>query len=162
MAGVYTIALFLSGLFQQIEEMNVRMLAAANFCLFFSFLLIYFKGLQSDRLIFRLGCFFLAFLTVYSLKSPDNYLKNKEQIAQQMPKFSAKKYLFDNEQNQKVTTTYHVPILKKSFKYQHTNAQKGFIKQSLAATINPKIKWLKYDTIPDKSLILYTSELVLE
>ena len=161
-AGVYTIALFVSGLFQQIEEMNVRMLAAANFCLFFSFLLIYFKGLRSDRLVFRLGCFFLGFLTVYSLKSPDNYLKNKEQIAQQMPKFSAKKYLFDNEQNQKVTTTYHVPILKKSFKYQHTNAQRGFIKQSIAGTINPKIKWLKYDTIPDKSLILYTSELVLE
>ncbi len=162
MAGTYTIALFISGLFQQIEEMNVRMLAAANFCLFFSFLLIYFKDLKSDRLIFRLGCFFLGFLTLYSLKSPDHYLKNKEQIAQQMPKFSSKKYLFDNEQNQKVTTTYHVPILKKSFQYQHTNAQRGFIKQSIAGTINPNIKWLKYDTIPDKSLILYTSELVLE
>ena len=162
MAGTYTIALFISGLFQQIEEMNVRMLAAANFCLFFSFLLIYFKDLKSDRLIFRLGCFFLGFLTLYSLKSPDHYLKNKEQIAQQMPKFSGKKYLFDNEQNQKVTTTYHVPILKKSFQYQHTNAQRGFIKQSIAGTINPNIKWLKYDTIPDKSLILYTSELALE
>ncbi len=161
-AGVYTIGLFISGLFQQIEEMNVRMLAAANFCLFFSFLMIYFKGLQSDRLIFKIGCFFLGFLTLYSLKSPDNYLKNKEQIAQQMPKFSAKKYLFDNEQNQKVTTTYHVPILKKSFQYQHTNAQKGFIKQSIAGTVNPTIKWLKYDTIPDKSLVLYTSDLVLE
>lgn len=162
MAGTYTIALFISGLFQQIEEMNVRMLAAANFCLFFSFLLIYFKDLKSDRLIFRLGCFFLGFLTLYSLKSPDHYLKNKEQIAQQMPKFSGKKYLFDNEQNQKKTTTYHVPILKKSFQYQHTNAQRGFIKQSIAGTINPDIKWLKYDTIPEKSLILYTSELVLE
>ncbi len=162
MAGTYTIALFISGLFQQIEEMNVRMLAAANFCLFLSFLLIYFKDLKSDRLIFRLGCFFLGFLTLYSLKSPDHYLKNKEQIAQQMPKFSGKKYLFDNEQNQKITTTYHVPILKKSFQYQHTNAQRGFIKQSIAGTINPSIKWLKYDTIPDKSLILYTSELVLE
>lgn len=162
MAGTYTIALFISGLFQQIEEMNVRMLAAANFCLFFSFLLIYFKDLKSDRLIFRLGCLFLVFLTLYSLKSPDHYLKNKEQIAQQMPKFSGKKYLFDNEQNQKITTTYHVPILKKSFQYQHTNAQRGFIKQSIAGTINPNIKWLKYDTIPDKSLILYTSELVLE
>ena len=162
MAGTYTIALFISGLFQQIEEMNVRMLAAANFCLFFSFLLIYFKDLKSDRLIFRLGCSFLGFLTLYSLKSPDHYLKNKEQIAQQMPKFSGKKYLFDNEQNQKITTTYHVPILKRSFQYQHTNAQRGFIKQSIAGTINPSIKWLKYDTIPDKSLILYTSELVLE
>ena len=161
-AGVYTIGLFISGLFQQIEEMNVRMLAAANFCLFFSFLKIYFKGLQSDRLIFKIGCFFLGFLTLYSLKSPDNYLKNKQQIAQQMPQFSGKKYLYDNEQNQKVTTTYHVPLLKKTFKYQHTNAQRGFIKQSIAGTINPTIKWLKYDTIPNKYLVLYTSDLVLE
>ncbi len=161
-AGVYTIGLFISGLFQQIEEMNVRMLAAANFCLFFSFLMIYFKGLQSDRLIFKIGCFFLGFLTLYSLKSPDNYLKNKQQIAQQMPQFSGKKYLYDNEQNQKVTTTYHVPLLKKTFKYQHTNAQRGFIKQSIAGTINPTIKWLKYDTIPNKYLVLYTSDLVLE
>lgn len=67
-AGVYTIFLFISGLFQQIEEMNVRMLAAANFCLFLSFLIIYFKDLKSDRFIFRLGCFFLAFLTLYGLK----------------------------------------------------------------------------------------------
>ena len=161
-AGIYTIGLFISGLFQQIEEMNVRMLAAANFCLFFSFLKIYFKGLQSDRLIFKIGCFFLGFLTLYSLKSPDNYLKNKQQIAQQMPKFAGKKYLFDNEQNQKLTTTYHLPLLKKTFKYQHTNAQRGFIKQSIAGTINPTIKWLKYDTIPNKSLVLYTSDLVLE
>lgn len=161
-AGVYTISLFMSGLFQQIEEMNVRMLAAANFCLFFSFLIIYFKGLKSDRFIFRLGCFFLAFLTLYGLKSPENYLKNKKEIEQQMPKFSSKKYLFDDEQNQKITTTYHIPVVKKSFKYQHTNAQKGFIKQSIAGTVNPSIKWLKYDTIPEKSFILYTSELVLD
>ena len=161
-AGIYTVALFLSGLFQQIEEMNVRMLAAANFILFFSFLLIYFKDLKSDRFIFKLGCFFLAFLTLYGLKSPENYLQSKEQITKQMPKFSSRKYLYDNEQNQKLTTTYHFPILKKSFKYQHTNTQKGAIKQSIAGTVNPSIKWLKYDTIPDKSLMLYTSELVLE
>lgn len=161
-AGVYTIALFVSGLFQQIEEMNVRMLAAANFCLFFSFLIIYFKDLQSDRFIFRLGYFFLGFLTLYSLKSPDLYLKNKKKITQQMPKFKSKKYLFNDEQAQILTTTYHVPILKKTFKYQHTNSQKGFIKQSVAGTVNPQIKWLKYDTIPNKSLMLYTSELVLD
>lgn len=161
-AGVYTITLFVSGLFQQIEEMNVRMLAAANFCLFFSFLLIYFEGLKSDKTIFRLGCFFLGFLTLYGLKTPENYLNNKNQVEQQMPKFSAKQYLYDNEQNQKIITTYNVPVLKKSFKYQHTNSQKGFIKQSIAGTVNPKIKWLKYDTIPDKSSILYTSELILK
>ena len=89
-------------------------------------------------------------------------MKNKKKITQQMPKFKSKKYLFNDEQAQILTTTYHVPILKKTFKYQHTNSQKGFIKQSVAGTVNPQIKWLKYDTIPNKSLMLYTSELVLD
>lgn len=161
-AVIYTLALFASGLFQQIEEMNVRMLAAANFCLFFSILLIYYRDLKSDQLIFGVASFFLVFLTLYSLKIPENYLKNKAQIATQMPSFEAKKYLFDDEQAQKITSTYEIPILKKSFQYQHTNSQIGFIKQSVAGTLNPKIKWLKYDTIPEKSAVLYTSELVLE
>ena len=161
-AGVYTITLFVSGYFQQIEEMNVRMLAAANFCLFFSFLIIYYKNLESDALIFRTGCFFLFFLMAYSLKSPANYLKNKAVIAAQMPQFESKKYLFDDEQHQSVITTYQIPLLKKSFKYQHTNSQAGVIKQSISGTINPQIKWLKYDTIADKSTILYTSQLILK
>lgn len=161
-AGVYTVTLFISGYFQQIEEMNVRMLAAANFCLFFSFLIIYYKNLESDRLIFRTGCFFLLFLMAYSLKSPADYLKNKAVIAAQMPKFSSKKYLFDDEQHQNKITTYQIPLLKKSFNYQHTNSQAGFIKQSIAGTINPQIKWLKYDTIADKSTVLYTSQLILK
>src|SRR5690606_36393223 len=58
-AGVYAITLLISGYFQQIEEMNVRMLAAANLCLFFSFLIIYFKNLKSVAWVFMLGCFFL-------------------------------------------------------------------------------------------------------
>ncbi|MGZ5196559.1 MAG: hypothetical protein ACXWVZ_01305 [Kaistella sp.] len=161
-AGVYTVTLFISGLFQQIEELNVRMLAAANFFYFFSFLVIYFKNLKSDVLIFRLGSFFLLFLTVYSLKSPENYLKNKRIIEPQMSKFQGKKYLFDDEKTVKNVTEYHIPVINKSFTYKHTNSQKGEWKQSIAGTINPQIKWLKYDTIKDKKQVLYTSELFLK
>ena len=100
-AGVYAIAVFVSGYFQQIEEMNVRMMAAANFCLFFSFLIIYFKDLKSDVFIFRFGCFFLLFLTAYSLKTPMNYFNNRAQIEEQLPKFSEKKYLFNDEKEGK-------------------------------------------------------------
>lgn len=160
--GVYTVTLFISGLFQQIEEMNVRMLAAANFCLFFSFLLIYFKDLNSDKMIFRVGCFLLIFLTAYSLKMPENYLENKREIARQMPKFKYKKFIFDDEKERKLVTTYEIPILKTTFQYSHTNAQQGTIKQSIAGTVNPQIKWLKYDTISDKSQVLYTSQLRLK
>lgn len=162
-SGVYTVALFVSGYFQQIEEMNVRMLAAANFCLYFSFLLIYFKNLKSDVFIFRLGCFCLMFLTLYSLKMPVNYFKNRKQIEAQMPKFRNKKYLYNNERGGEGTlTTYEIPVIKKSFQYKHTNNQKGDIKHSIAGTVNPQIKWLKYDTIKDKSQVLYTSELILK
>ena len=142
--------------------MNVRMLAAANFCLFFSFLFIYFKNLRSDRFIFGLGCFFLLFLTVYSLKNPSNYLRNKSIIEPQMPKFKDKEYLFDDEKSVSDITVYHIPVLNKSFSYQHTNAQKGEWKQSIGGTINPQIKWMKYDTIKDKSKVLYTSQLMLK
>jgi len=162
-AGVYSIMLFVSGYFQQIEEMDTRMLAAANLCLFFSFLIIYFKDLKSDTVIFRLGCLSLLFLTMYNLKMPANYFRNRKQIEAQMPKFSSKKYLFNDErEDQGNLTTYYIPVIKKTFQYRHTNNQKGTIKHSIAGTINPQIKWLKYDTIKDKSQILYTSELVLK
>ena len=162
-AGVHAFAVFISGYFQQIEEMNVRMLAASNFILFFSFLITYFKNLKSDKFIFRLGCFFLIFLTLYSLKMPVNYFKNRNKIESQISSFKGKKYLFNDEkEGDGLLTTYEIPILKKSFQYKHTNNQQGEIKQAIAGTINPKIKWLKYDTIKNKSLVLYTSQLILK
>ena len=160
--GVYTFSVFISGYFQQIEEMNVRMLAAANFLLFFSFLMIYFKNLKSDQTIFRLSCFFLIFLTLYSLKMPENYFKNRKQIEPQMVKFKAKKFIFNNEEGLELNeTVYKIPLIGKEFKYQHTNNQKGDIKRAIAGTINPQIKWLKYDTVKVKSQVLYTSEIIL-
>jgi hypothetical protein len=162
-SGVYTFAVFSSGYFQQIEEMNVRMLAAANFVLFFSFLLIYFKNLKSDKPLFMTASFFLVFLTFYSLKMPENYFKNRKQVEPQMSKFDHKKYIFNNEEGVNVSlTTYHFPLINKSFQYQHTTNQKGDIKRAIAGTINPQIKWLKYDTIQDKRQVLYTSEIVLK
>lgn len=161
--GVYTTFVFISGYFQQIEEMNVRMLAAGNFILFFSFLMIYFNDLKSDKLLFRIGCFVLLFLTLYSLKMPENYLKNRKQIESQMSKFTQKKYLINDEEGSDIALTiYHVPFTHKTFKYQHTNNQKGDIKRAIAGTLDPQIKWLKYDTVQDKSQVLYTSEIILK
>ena len=161
-AAIYTLSMFVSGFYQQIEELNVRMLAAANFCMAFSFLIIYFKDLKTDRFIFRVGVFFLIFLTAYSLKSPENYLSNKNQIQAQMPQYKDKKYFFDDEKEVKNITVYDIPLIKKSFSYQHTNKQKGEWKQSIGGTVNPQIKWLKYDTIKDKKQVLYTSKLYLD
>ena len=161
-AAIYTLTMFVSGFYQQIEELNVRMLAAANFCMAFSFLIIYFKDLKTDRFIFRVGVFFLIFLKAYSLKSPENYLSNKKQIQAQMPRYKDKKYFFDDEKEVKNITVYDIPLIKKSFSYQHTNKQKGEWKQSIGGTVNPQIKWLKYDTIKDKKQVLYTSKLYLD
>lgn len=161
-AGVYAMMLFLSGLFQQIEEMALRLLAATNFLFFFSFLIIYFKNLKSDKWIFRICCIFFAFLVLYNLKMPVNYLKSRAVIAKQMPKYKDKKYLINNEKGIIKSTIYIVPVINKSFSYNHTNSQAGELKQSIAGSINPEIKWLKYDTIPNKSEALYTSYLFLK
>lgn len=159
----YALSLLVSGWFQQIEEMNTRMMAAANVCLFFSFLILYFRNSNTDKVIFRVACFFVAFFTLYSLKNPVNYFENRNQIEPQMPKFSHKKYLYNDDRGgADALTTYHIPIINKTFQYKHTNNQKGDVKQSIAGTINPKIKWLKYDTIKDRSQVLYTSELILK
>lgn len=159
MASVYGISLLVSGWFQQIEEMGVRLMAASNFCLFFSFLILYFQKSTSDKLVWRISCFFFIFLVSYGMKDPGNYLENKNKIEPQMTKFKDKVYLYNDEKKRITITTYHFPIINKSFKYNHTNSQKGKLKESIAGTVNPKIKWVKYDTVGDRSKVLYTSQL---
>jgi len=161
MAAFYGVALLVSGWFQQIEELGVRLMAASNFCLFFSFLILYFQKNTSDKLTWRVSCFFFVFLVLYGLKDPGNYLENKNKIEPQMSKFKGKKYLYNNEKNVVAVTTYYFPLINKSFKYIHTNNQKGKLKESIAGTINPQIKWIKADTVKDKSKVLYTSQLNL-
>lgn len=162
MAVVYAVALLVSGWFQQIEEMNVRMMASANIMLFFSFLILYFKNSTSDKWIWRIGCFFFVFLTAYSLKDPGNFLENKNKIAPQMAQFKHKKHLYNDERHLVTTTTYYFPIINKSFKYKHTNSQKGSLKETIIGTLNPQIKWMLEDTIKDKSKVLYTSQIQFE
>lgn len=159
MALVYSISLLISGWFQQIEEMNVRMMAAANICLFFSFLILYFKNSVIDRWIWRIACFFFVFLTIYNLKDYDNFLNNKNKIEPQMSKFKDKKFLYNDEKHLVTHTIYHVPIIDLSFKYKHTNKQIGSLKENIIGYLNPKIKWVMTDTIKDKSKVLYTSEI---
>jgi hypothetical protein len=162
MASVYAVALLISGWFQQIEEMNVRMMAAANICLFFSFLILYFKNVSSDKWLWRICCFFFVFLTAYNLKDADNFLKNKKIIEPQMSQFADRKYLYNNERHIETITTYHILFINKSFQYKHTNKQIGSLKENIIGTLNPKLKWLLNDTIKDKSKVLYTSEIKFE
>lgn len=159
---VYAIGLLVSGWTQQIEEMNTRMMAAANVCLFFSFLILYLRSVPSDKIIWRISCFFFVFTTLYTLKSPTNYFKNREQIEPQMAKFKDKKYIYNNERGAVELTTYNIPVINKSFQYAHTNGRSGDTKHSIAGTLNPKMKWLLNDTVTDKSQILLTSEIVLK
>lgn len=158
-AGGYGVSLMVSGWFQQIEEMGIRLMTASNFCLFFSFLILYFQNQLSDKRIWMVSCLFFVFLTFYSLKDPGNYLENKKQIEPQMAKFTDKKYLYNDEKDKVTLTTYHFPVIDKTFNYKHTNSQKGSLKETIAGTINPKIKWLQLDTIRDKTKVLYTSQL---
>ncbi len=159
---VYGICLWVSGWFQQIEEMNVRMMAAANICVFFSFLILYFENSNSDKWIWRIACFFFVFHALYNMKDPGDFLENRNIVKSQMHQFKDKKYLYNDEENWVTLTTYHFPIIHKSFEYKHTNSQKGNLKENIAGSLNPKIKWLMNDTVRDKSKVLYTSQLKLK
>ncbi len=161
-AVVYGVSLWVSGWFQQIEEMNVRMMAASNICLFFSFLILYFENSDSDKWLWRIACLFFVFHTLYNLKDPGNFLRNRNIIKPQMSKFTGKKYLYNDEEHLVTITTYDFPVIHKSFKYKHTNSQKGSLKENIAGSLNPKIKWLLNDTVQDKSKVLYTSQLKLK
>lgn len=79
-----------------------------------------------------------------------------------MSKFTGKKYLYNDEENLVTITTYDFPVIHKSFKYKHTNSQQGSLKENIAGSLNPKIKWLLNDTVQDKSKVLYTSQLKLK
>lgn len=161
-SGVYALSLWMSGYFQQIEEMNVRMMAPANFCFFFSLLLIYFKSGLKEVMVWWTGIFMLTFLVIYNIKSPVWYFTYRKEIKQQKDKFYGKKFIFNDEREDVLSTVYTLPIIHKTFTYAHTNSQLGEIKQSLVGTLNPKIKWLKYDTVRQKKEILYTSEVILK
>ena len=89
-------------------------------------------------------------------------MKNKNQILSQVPKFKGKKYIYNDERAVKNITIYHIPVINKSFSYQHTNKQKGELKQCLVGSIDPQIKWVKFDTVKNKSQVLYTSQLILD
>lgn len=160
-AVVYSVMLFVSGFFQQIEEINMRMLAAANFCLFFSMLIIYFNKLENDVAVFSVGVFFLIFLLVYSVKIPVNFLENRKEISAQMAKFKDKKFLYNDEKNRLDFTEYRVPFTNNIIRYNHTGRQAGEVKQNIAGSLNPKIKWIKNDSLAPKEQILYTSQLHL-
>ncbi len=158
----YAVAIFFSFRFQQIEELGIRLMLVSNICLFFSFLILYFKNTTSDIIVWNTSCLFFIFLVLYGLKDPGNYLKNKREIEPQMAQFANKEYLFNNETHIIQVTNYQLPFSNKSFQYTHTNNQIGKLKESYAGTINPKIKWLKQDTVQDKSKVLYTSQLRLK
>jgi hypothetical protein len=93
------------------------------------------------------------------LKDADWFLGYKEQLQPQVTKIQGKKYLYNNEKSDRISTVYQVPFTNKKFLYNHTNRQVGELKQTIIGTINPQIKWLKYDTVKEKSTVLYTSEL---
>ena len=160
-SGVYAISLLLSGWTQQIEEMNTRMMAAANVCLFFSFLIIYFKNESSDKKLLRVSVLFLIFFLLYTLKSPEYYFYNRKQVEQQMSKFSTKRFIYDDIEEETTLTTYRFLFINKAFQYKHSNNQNGDIKRQIAGTLDPKKKWLMHDTVTDKSKVLYTSQIKL-
>lgn len=156
---VYTIFLFVTQFFQGIEELNMRMLSESSFLYFFSVIVICFKEKRYEKVIFMLAVFSLVFNSLYTIKSPENYLARKNKIEQEFEKMNGKKYFYDDLRSESKTVKYHIPVIDKEFEYVHLNQQDGYIDGNIVMTRNPEILWILKDTVKDKSQVVYSTDL---
>lgn len=154
----YLVFVIFTKFFQGIEELNTRMLSATSFCLFLAVIIIYFKTNFNKNIIFYLALFSLVFNVIYTVKEPQNFLKRKAEVERQIENIKGKKYYFDDfKKVEKNRNEYHIPILNKTFYYEHGNQQKSFINGNIIMAKKPEITLLLKDTVQDKKLIIYSS-----
>ena len=156
--GVYLILMFVSTFFQGIEALNVRTLCEASLCFFIVLIFLYFKFNMNEKIIFSLAVFSLIFNSLYTMKVPGNFLKNREVVKKALVHYKGKKYFLDNSGNQKKKTVYHIPLINKSFSWTHENIQPGHINGYIIYSLNPEIDMIEKDTA-NKSETLYNTQL---
>lgn len=156
----YLVFVILSKFFQGIEELNTRMLSATSFCLYFAVLIIYFKSNFNKKYIFYLAVFSLVFNVIYTVKEPKNFLERKAEVEKQIEKLKGKKYYFDDHKNvENSRSEYHIPIINKTFFYEHNNQQKSFIDGNIIMAKKPEISLLLKDTVQNKKTIIFSSDI---
>lgn len=156
---VYTGFLFVTQFYQGIEELNMRMLAESSFFYFISVIILYYKNLKFEKIIFCLAIISLLFNSLYVLKIPSDYLKRKSEVENFISHFKDKEYFYDDLVNEGKVVKYKLPLVNKDIEYKHVNQQDGYIDGNILMAKNPKIEWIVEDTVKDKSRVVYASDL---
>lgn len=156
---VYTVLVFASFYRQGIEELNIRMLAESTFCYLFSLVFILFKQRKHLKIIYTLAVFSLVFNSLYVLKVPENYLQRKAEVEEVFSEMNGKRYYFIDDLANVRVESYRVPFIKKEIKYEHSNMNDAMINGSIIMAKDPRVFWILKDTVQDKSMMVYSSEL---
>ena len=94
------------------------------------------------------------------IKTPQNFLKRKAEVENQIVNLKDKKYYFDNiKKVEKSRKEYKIPIINKTFYYEHGNQQKPFIDGNIIISKNPEINLLLNDTVKNKKSIIFSSDI---
>lgn len=156
---VYTGFLFVTQFYQGIEELNMRMLSESSFFYFISVIILYYKKLKFEKIIFSLAAFSLLFNSLYVLKIPSDYLDRKNEVEDTLSHLNGKEFFYDDLVNENKVVKYNIPIINKEVEYVHANQQDGYIDGNIVMAKNPKIEWIVEDTVKDKSRVVYASDL---
>lgn len=159
MGMLYYILMFATSYVQFLELLNLRMLSEASMCFFTVMVLLSYKFRLWEKPIFMLAAVSVLFNTLYALKVPGNFLKTKREVEAVMPYYQDKKYFFDDLKEHEGEVAYRIPILNKEVKYRHDNLQPGAVRLNIITSKNPEIRYLFFDTLRDRSAIIYNSEL---
>lgn len=155
----YTAALFISAFFQGIEGLNVRMLCEASFCYFMAYLFLVARDGRLGRYYFRLAVVTIVFNSLYVVKNPSDFLSVKAGLEAKLSTMPDKRYFYDDMSGVSRETVYEIPLIKKKIRYSHTNLQTGYINYDILVMKDPRINYLSKDTVRDKTLVIYNSEL---
>mgnify|MGYP000004510295 FL=1 len=159
-SATYLVLVIISKFFQGIEELNTRMLSESSFPLFLSAIILYFQSDYNKKIIFYLAVFSLLFNAAYLIKIPQNFLKRKAEVENQLVNLKDKKYYFDNiKKVEKSRKEYKIPIINKTFYYEHGNQQKPFIDGNIIISRKPEINLLLKDTVKNKKSVIFSSDI---
>ena len=126
----------------------------------FALILLYFQSDYNKKIIFYLAVFSLLFNSAYSIKIPQNFLKRKAEVENQLVNLKDKKYYFDNiKKVEKSRKEYKIPIINKTFYYEHGNQQKPFIDGNIIISRKPEINLLLKDTVKNKKSVIFSSDI---
>lgn len=158
---VYLGCMIFSEYTQRIEIISTRMICESSFVLFFSFLILYYKCFPAKtKWLFILGVISLLYSIIAIIKTPSNYLKNREKVEYALKKRKEVKYFYRDSNGGDGKMTIKIPFIDKKIDYTNVNIISGNYNLYIVTGLVPSIKLISNDKdIKDKNQILYNSQI---